>query len=323
MFFADYIQLSKFSHCCKSSRAHNKFPNLGTQQRDWEPLGNLTLKASWIWLQSFHGPGETYSWWVQTKQNIQIIPPELKTLSFTFIFFHAIVTILKTPYNYDYFISNFKIQIMDGVCLLTRYLCYFSLSGKIIVGKKATASGLWEELSAGPWMRTPAKWLGKGHLLRALLLFPTRKSASASRRELGCRGPRTLCTVGAVQHCRMASVSLGVLRQWQAVLLFPECTRRRVALELPNMTDSPSSSTQWLESGIECFPYPSQENLEIKWGEVHTTGGPGPNSESRRNKVVQAQSEGSWAGQNHNVVVRRGQGLSCSAGLLSLHSSRN
>ena len=190
----------KFLYCCKSSRVHNKFPNLGTQQRDWEPPGNLTLKASWIWLQNFHRTGETHSWWVQTKQNIQITLPELKTLNFTFIFFHAIVTTLKTPYNYDCFISNFKIQIMDSVCLLTRYLCYFSLSGKITAGKKATASGLWEDLSAGPWMRAPAKWLGKGHLLRALLLLSMRKSASASCSKLGCRGPQDSLYCG----CRAA-----------------------------------------------------------------------------------------------------------------------
>ena len=58
------------------------------------------------------------------------------------MFFHAIATILKTPYDSDCFTSNFKIQMMYGVCLLTCYLCYFSLSGKIIAGKKATVSGL-------------------------------------------------------------------------------------------------------------------------------------------------------------------------------------
>ena len=26
----------KFSHCCKSSRVHNRFPNLGVWQKDWE-----------------------------------------------------------------------------------------------------------------------------------------------------------------------------------------------------------------------------------------------------------------------------------------------
>ena len=44
----------KFLHCCKSSRAHNRLPNLGIWPRDWEPPWNLTLKASGIWLQNFH-----------------------------------------------------------------------------------------------------------------------------------------------------------------------------------------------------------------------------------------------------------------------------
>ena len=39
----------KFSHCCKSSRAHNRFPNLGITQKDSEP------------------PRETDSWRAQQK----------------------------------------------------------------------------------------------------------------------------------------------------------------------------------------------------------------------------------------------------------------
>ena len=53
------IMPKKFLNCCKSSRAHNRFSNLEIWQRDWEPLGNLTLKASGIWLQNFHRTGET------------------------------------------------------------------------------------------------------------------------------------------------------------------------------------------------------------------------------------------------------------------------
>ena len=49
----------KFSHYWKSSGVHNRFPNLGIWQRDWEPPGNLTLKPSGIWLQNFHRTGET------------------------------------------------------------------------------------------------------------------------------------------------------------------------------------------------------------------------------------------------------------------------
>ena len=48
----------KFSHYCKSSRTHNRFPNLVILQRDWEPPGNLTSKASGIWLQNFPRTGE-------------------------------------------------------------------------------------------------------------------------------------------------------------------------------------------------------------------------------------------------------------------------
>ena len=57
----------KFPHCCESTRVHNRFPNLGIQQRDWESPENLTLKASRIWLQNFHRTGETDSWRAQTK----------------------------------------------------------------------------------------------------------------------------------------------------------------------------------------------------------------------------------------------------------------
>ena len=57
----------KFSHCCERSRAHNIFHNLGICQRDWEPPGNLTLKASGIWLQNFHRSGETDASRAQTR----------------------------------------------------------------------------------------------------------------------------------------------------------------------------------------------------------------------------------------------------------------
>ena len=40
---------------------------MGIWQRDWEPAGNLTLKASGIWLQNCHRTGETDSWRAQTK----------------------------------------------------------------------------------------------------------------------------------------------------------------------------------------------------------------------------------------------------------------
>ena len=36
----------KFSHCCEGSRPHIRLPSLGIWPRDWESLGNLTLKAT-------------------------------------------------------------------------------------------------------------------------------------------------------------------------------------------------------------------------------------------------------------------------------------
>ena len=48
----------KFSHFCKNSRAQIDFPAWRFWQRDWEPLGNLTLKTSGIWLQNFHSTGK-------------------------------------------------------------------------------------------------------------------------------------------------------------------------------------------------------------------------------------------------------------------------
>ena len=55
----------KFSHCCKNSRLHNRFPNLGIQQRNCISPGNLTLKVSRIWLQNIRRTGETDSWRAQ------------------------------------------------------------------------------------------------------------------------------------------------------------------------------------------------------------------------------------------------------------------
>ena len=62
------IRPKKFSHCCKSSRAHNRFPNLRIQQRDWEPQG------IWLWRPvgfdyrtSTGKSRKTDSWRAQTK----------------------------------------------------------------------------------------------------------------------------------------------------------------------------------------------------------------------------------------------------------------
>ena len=48
--------IPKSSHCCASPRPHNRLPDLGIWQREWESPGNL--KFSRIWLQNFHRPGE-------------------------------------------------------------------------------------------------------------------------------------------------------------------------------------------------------------------------------------------------------------------------
>ena len=67
---------SDFCHCCESSRAYNRFPNVGIWQRDWGSPGNLTLKASGIWLQNVHRTGETASWRAQTKPCVHQDPGE-------------------------------------------------------------------------------------------------------------------------------------------------------------------------------------------------------------------------------------------------------
>ena len=58
----------QFSPCCKNSRTHNRYPNLGIWQRDWQSSGNLTLKTSRIWLQYLPRTGETDSW--RAQQNL-------------------------------------------------------------------------------------------------------------------------------------------------------------------------------------------------------------------------------------------------------------
>ena len=65
--FISWAPKSQFFHCCKSSRAHIRFPKLGIQLRDWEPTGNLTSKTSGILIQNFHRTGEIDSWRAQTK----------------------------------------------------------------------------------------------------------------------------------------------------------------------------------------------------------------------------------------------------------------
>ena len=59
----------RFSHCCKSSKPHNRLSNLELWQRDWESPGNLTLKVRGTWFQNFHRTGETETL-AEYKQNL-------------------------------------------------------------------------------------------------------------------------------------------------------------------------------------------------------------------------------------------------------------
>ena len=63
------ITPKKFWHSWESSKPHNRLPDLGIWQRDWESPGKLTLKISEIWLQNFHRTGETETLRGQ-KQNL-------------------------------------------------------------------------------------------------------------------------------------------------------------------------------------------------------------------------------------------------------------
>ena len=55
----------KLSHCCEGSRPHIRLSSLGIQPRDWESLGNLTLKAT---------GGKTDSWKAQAKSCVHHDP---------------------------------------------------------------------------------------------------------------------------------------------------------------------------------------------------------------------------------------------------------
>ena len=61
------IALGKKKSLLHMNYFHNRFPSPGTWQRDWEPPGNLTLKASGIWLQNLHKTEETDSWKAEAK----------------------------------------------------------------------------------------------------------------------------------------------------------------------------------------------------------------------------------------------------------------
>ena len=76
----------KFSHSCKNSRAHNRFPNLRICQRNWEPPGNLTLKAKGLDYRTSTGLGKlTLGGHKQnlvqtrTKEKGEVTPKELES----------------------------------------------------------------------------------------------------------------------------------------------------------------------------------------------------------------------------------------------------
>lgn len=95
------------------------------------------------------------------------------------------------------------------------------------------------------------------HLLRALLVFPMRKSASASC-KLGCRGPQDSLYCGC--HARGDGWCLtGGAQTMTVVLLFPECTRRRVALE--------SAKYDWI------VPVPLLNGLKVVLNVSHLLAG--------------------------------------------------
>ena len=60
----------EFSHCCKSSRSHNRLPNLGIL--DWESPGNLTLTVSRTWYRTCTGLGKQR---LLVGTNIKVYPP--------------------------------------------------------------------------------------------------------------------------------------------------------------------------------------------------------------------------------------------------------
>ena len=79
----------KFSHCCKSPRAHNRFSNLWIWWRDWESPVNLAWKVCCISLQNFHRTKVTDSW--RAQENLMCTGTEEKgavtpeRLSLTFL----------------------------------------------------------------------------------------------------------------------------------------------------------------------------------------------------------------------------------------------
>ena len=72
------ITSKMFSHSCEGSKPHVRLPSLGSWQRDWESPGNLTVKASRLWLQDSHRTGKQrpHCWRAQTKSCVLQDPEE-------------------------------------------------------------------------------------------------------------------------------------------------------------------------------------------------------------------------------------------------------
>ena len=66
----------KFLLCCEGSRPHIRLLSLEIWPRDWEFPGNLTLKASEIWFQSYHRTGRNRDSWRATKGLMNQDPEE-------------------------------------------------------------------------------------------------------------------------------------------------------------------------------------------------------------------------------------------------------
>ena len=56
----------KFSHCCESSRTHNRFPNLGISVRLRTPR-EFDFEGQWDLITDFHRTEGTDFWRPQTK----------------------------------------------------------------------------------------------------------------------------------------------------------------------------------------------------------------------------------------------------------------
>ena len=74
------VMSKKFSHCCESSRAHNRFPCCrGSCKGTEKPQGIWLWRPEGIWLQNFHKTGKTDSCRAQTKPCAHQDPGEMSS----------------------------------------------------------------------------------------------------------------------------------------------------------------------------------------------------------------------------------------------------